>query len=96
MFLELTSCFWNIPLIHTATASDITSSGGLSDANIIAIASVVSVVGVAVIGIIVGAIIPLMAAAWQKDKLKCCTRKKQGPVRIMSDTAGSEDEPEGT
>ena len=97
MFLQLTSsCFWNIPLSHTATASDITSSGGLSDNNIIGIAIGVSTFGATVIGIIVAAIITVMVAAWQKDKLKCCTRKKQGPARIRSDTAGSEDEPEGT
>ena len=45
---------------------------------------------------VIGIIVPVMVAAWQKDKLKCCTRKKQWPVRIVSDTAGSEDEPEGT
>lgn len=84
MFLQLTSsCFSNIPLSHTATASDITSSGGLSHTNLIAIASVVSAFVVAVIGIIVSAIIAVTVAAWQKDKLKCCT-------------AGSEGEPEGT
>ena len=45
---------------------------------------------------VIGIIVPVMVAAWQKDKLKCCTRKKQGPVRVRADTAESEDEPEGT